>query len=131
MRQLGDVSSNGAKDLMNYPPHTWIRAYFSGRCKPWAMDNNIVENFNARILEARYMLIRTMFEFIRKKTMNKLGMKGILCEKWIISFSHTCNENFHINKGIVVGGQVLFNGDTCYEIQEGDDTHTHTHYRFG
>ena len=25
-----------------------------------------------------------------------------------------------------MGCQVLFNGDTSYEIQEGDDTHTHT-----
>ena len=33
MRQLGDVSSNAAKDLINYPPHIWVRAYFSGRCK--------------------------------------------------------------------------------------------------
>ena len=39
-------------------------------------------------------------------------------------FTPTCNENFQINKGIAVGYQVLFNGDTCCEIQEGDDTHT-------
>ena len=33
MRQLGKVSLEIAKDLMNYPPHTWVRVYFSGRCK--------------------------------------------------------------------------------------------------
>ena len=124
MRQLGEVSSNVAKDLMNYPLHTWIRAYFSGRCKLWAVDNNMVESFNAWILEARYMPIRTMLEFIRKKNMNMLGMKATLCEKLINSFNPTCNENFQINKDITVGCQVLFNGDTCFEIQEGDDTHT-------
>ena len=124
MRQLGAVSSNVAKDLMNNPPHTWVRACFNCRCNLWAVDNNMVESFNAWILEARYMLIRTMPEFISKKTMNRLGMKGTLCEKWINYFSLTCNEIFQINKGIVVGCQVLFNGDTCCEIQEGDDTHT-------
>ena len=67
MRQLGEVSSNVAKDLMNYPPHTWVRAYFSSRCKSWVVDNNMVERFNAWILESRYMSIRTMFEFIRNK----------------------------------------------------------------
>ena len=72
------------------------------------------------------MPIRTMFEFIRKKTMNMLGMKGTLCEKLINSFSFTRNENFQINKGIAMGCQVLFNEDTGYEIQEGDDIHTHT-----
>ena len=84
----------------------------------------MVEIFNAWILNARYMPIRTMLEFIRKKTMNMLGMKGTLYEKLINSFSPTCIENFQINKGIVVGCQVLFNGDTCYEIQDGDGTHT-------
>ena len=67
MRQLGEVSSEAAKDLTNYPPYTWVRAYFSGRCKSWAVDNDMVENFNAWILEARYMPIRTMLEFVRKK----------------------------------------------------------------
>ena len=62
----------------------------------------MVESFNAWIIEARYMLIRTMLEFIRKKTMNRLCMKCTLCEKWINSFSPTCNEIFHINKGILV-----------------------------
>ena len=70
------------------------------------------------------MPIRTMLEFIMKKTMNRLGMKGPLCEKWINSFSHACNEIFHFNKEIIMGCEVLFNGGTGYEIQEGDDTHT-------
>ena len=71
------------------------------------------------------MPIRKMLEFIRNKNMNRLSMKGPLCEKWINSFSPCCNDIFQINKGIAVGCQVLFNRDTCFEIQEGDDTHTH------
>ena len=42
MRQLEEVSSKTAKYLMNYPPHTWVRAYFNGRCKSWAVDDNMV-----------------------------------------------------------------------------------------
>ena len=124
MRQLGEVSSNAAKDLMNYPPHTWVRAYLGGRCKSWVVDNNMVESFNAWILKAIYMPIRTMLEFIRNKTMNRLGMKCTFCEKLINSFSPTCNEIFQINKGILMDCQVLFNGNTSYEIQEGDGIHT-------
>ena len=41
----------------------------------------MVESFNVWILEARYIPIKTMLEFIRKKTMNRFGMKGTLCEK--------------------------------------------------
>ena len=51
--------------------------------------------------------------------MNMLGMKSPLCEKWINSFSPTCNENFHINKGIATECEVLLNGDIDYEIQGG------------
>ena len=54
----------------------------------------MVKSFNAWILEARYRPIRTMLEFIRNKTMNMLGMKCTLWEKWIKSFSPTCNEIF-------------------------------------
>ena len=61
------------------------------------------ESFNAWILETTYIPIRTMFDFIRKKAMNRLDMKGPLCEKWINSFSPSYNEDFHINKGIAVG----------------------------
>ena len=49
------------------------------------------------------MPISTMREFIRKKTMNMLGIKCPICEKWINSFSPTCSENFQTNKGISVG----------------------------
>ena len=100
MRQLGEVSSkNVTKDLMNNPPHTWVRAYFNCRCKSRVMDNNMVESFNAWILEARYMLIRTMSEFISKKTMNRLGMKGTLCEKWINSLLLHVMKIFKSTKG--------------------------------
>ena len=105
------MSSEAARDLMNYtpsphppppppPPHThthnWVRAYFSRKCKSWVVDNNMVESFNSWILDARYMLIRTMMEYIyiRKTTMNMLGMKGSLCEKLINCYSPICNENF-------------------------------------
>ena len=85
----------------------------------------MVESFNVWIFKARYMQIRTMYEFIRKKTMDRLGMKGSLCEKWISSFTPAYNEIFQTNKEIVVGCEVLFNVDTGYEIQESDDTYTH------
>ena len=63
----------------------------------------MVENFNSCILDARYMPIRTIIEFIRKKTVNRLGMKGLLCEKWISCFNPIYNEIFHINKGLAMG----------------------------
>ena len=56
--------------------------------------------------------------------MNRLGMKGPLCEKWINYFCPSCNVIFYINKEIEIWCEVLLNGETGYEIEEGDDTHT-------
>ena len=64
---------------------------------PW--DNNMVENFNAWILKARYMPIRTMLEFIRKKSMNMLGMKGTLCESGSILLVIYVMKIFRSRKG--------------------------------
>ena len=63
-------------------------------------------------------------EFIRRKTMDRLAIMGPSCEKWINECSPSCNEIFQINKGLAIRCVVLFNGDTIYEISDGDDTHT-------
>ena len=57
-------------------------------------------------------------EFIRRKTMNRLTIMGTTCEKWINEYSSSYNEIFQINKGLVVGCVVLFNGDNGYEISD-------------
>ena len=54
--------------------------------------------------------------------MNRFGIMGPACDKWINEFSPSCNEVFQINKGLAVGC-VLFNGDTRHEISEEEDTH--------
>ena len=58
----------------------------------------MVESFNVWIFKARYMQIRTMYEFIRKKTMDRQGMKGSLCEKWISSFTPAVMKYFRPTK---------------------------------
>ena len=63
-------------------------------------------------------------EFIRRKTMDRLAIMGPTYEKWINEYSPSCNEIFQLNKGLVVRCVVLFNGDTGYEISEGDGTYT-------
>ena len=92
-------------------------------CKSSVVDKKVVENFNSWIVEGRHMLIRTMVEFIRNKTMKRLGIKGSLCEKWINCYSPACNDIFHIYKGLVVRCESIFNGDTGYQVQKEDDTH--------
>ena len=98
-------------------------SYFITRSKSWVVDNKFIESFNVWIVDDRYRPIRSMIEAIKRKTMNRLGIMGPVCEKWINESSPSCNEVFQINKGLAVGCVVLFNEDTRYEISEGEDTH--------
>ncbi|XP_019239579.1 PREDICTED: uncharacterized protein LOC109219571 [Nicotiana attenuata] len=67
LKQLGEVSEDAVRDLLNYPPVTWCRAYFDTQCKNPMVDNNFTESFNSWILEARHKPIVKMLEDIRVK----------------------------------------------------------------
>lgn len=54
LKKLAEVSKQAAVDLMKYQPHTWCRAYFSGRYKSMCVVNNMCESCNAWILEGRH-----------------------------------------------------------------------------
>ena len=112
------------QQVISWPIHPYmVSCIFNGRSKSWVVDNNFIERFNAWIIDSRYRLIRFIMEVIRTKPMNRLGIMGQACDKWINEFSPSCNEVFQINKGLEVGCVVLFNGYTGYEISEGEDTH--------
>jgi len=67
LKQLGEVSEDAVRDLLNYPPVTWYRSYFDTQCKNPMVDNNFTESFNSWILEARHKPIVKMLEDIRVK----------------------------------------------------------------
>ncbi|KAH7844101.1 hypothetical protein Vadar_024315 [Vaccinium darrowii] len=56
-------------------PSLWARSHFSTRSKCDAVVNNISKSFNSYIMEARDLPIISMFEWIRKKLMQRIQVE--------------------------------------------------------
>lgn len=61
--------------LRGTDPTLWARSYFSPRSKCDILVNNLSESFNSYILEARELPIISMFEWIRRKLMQRIQVK--------------------------------------------------------
>lgn len=88
------------------------------------VDNNMCESFNAWILEGRHKPIKSLMDYIRKRTMDRISSMYIVADKWVGNYSPACMEMFEAYKMATIGCNILFNGDSRYEIVEGEDTHT-------
>ncbi|XP_019260651.1 PREDICTED: uncharacterized protein LOC109238624 [Nicotiana attenuata] len=121
---LGGMSEDAARDLINYPPKTWCRAYFDTQCKNLMVDNNFTESFNAWTLDARHMPIIKMLENTRIKVMERLADYEGKAMSWNDNFSPPCMKLYHDYRAISHACTLNFNGDNDYEITEGKDKHT-------
>ncbi|XP_070002469.1 uncharacterized protein [Nicotiana sylvestris] len=118
------MSEDVAKDLINYPPKAWCRAYFDTQCKNLMVDNNFTKYFNAWILDARHMPIINMLENIRIKVMERLADYEGKAMSWNDNFSPPCMKLYHDYRAISHACTLKFNGDNGYEITEGKDKYT-------
>ncbi|XP_071933574.1 uncharacterized protein [Coffea arabica] len=66
---------NAAGWLSRIPAHLWSRSHSSSSCKSDILVNNLNESFNSYILPAREFTIISMFEWIRRKLMQRLHVK--------------------------------------------------------
>nr|XP_016487065.1 PREDICTED: uncharacterized protein LOC107807234 [Nicotiana tabacum] len=112
------------KDLLNYPPVTWCRAYFDTQCKNPMVDNNFTESFNSWILEARHKPIVKMLEDIRVKVMNQLKDRVEEVNSWRGEYNPYAMELYNDYKEMASKCKENFNGDGVFEISEGEDRHT-------
>lgn len=61
--------------MMKTSPEHWSRAYFKIGSNCDSMDNNMCESFNNSIMDARFYLVISMNEAIRKKVMIRIKKK--------------------------------------------------------
>ncbi|XP_009786802.1 uncharacterized protein [Nicotiana sylvestris] len=119
-----EVSEDAVRDLLNYPPVTWCRAYFDTQCKNPMVDNNFTESFNSWILEARHKPIVKMLEDIRVKVMNQLKDRVEEVNSWRGEYNPYAMELYNDYKEMASKCKENFNGDGVFEISEGEDRHT-------
>lgn len=120
---LGALSEEAVKDLLNFNPVRWCRAYMDTVCKNQMVNNNFTESFNSWILELRGKPILKMLEEIRVEIMNRLKDKKIEVSKWKKISSPKCMELFTAHEKIAQFCTVNFNGDIGYEVPVSEDRH--------
>lgn len=68
-------------DLGKYPARLWCRSFFRTSIKCDVVDNNLLEEFNGTIVNARSNPIVPMLEDIRVAMMKRIAEKRMLVEK--------------------------------------------------
>ncbi|XP_075100608.1 uncharacterized protein LOC142176547 [Nicotiana tabacum] len=122
--KLGGMSKDVARDLVNYPPKAWCKAYFDIQYKNLMVDNNFIEFFNVWILDARHMSIIKMLQNIRIKVMERLADYEGKAMSWNANFSSPYMKLYNDYKAISHDCTLNFNGDNGFEITKGKDKHT-------
>ena len=65
-----------------------------------------------------------MLEDIRIVVTKRLASNKILVDKWISESSPECMDIFQENRCIACGCNMIFNGDSGYEVSNRPDRHT-------
>ena len=80
------------------------------------VDNNMAENFNGWIMDARFKPIISMLDDIRKQVMSRIANKRRSVRTWITNISPRALEKLEKNKGLSYSWFNEFNGDEGFEI---------------
>ncbi|KAM3267143.1 hypothetical protein P3S67_032654 [Capsicum chacoense] len=113
-----------ARDLVNFSPRAWCRAYFDTQSKNMMVDNNFTDSFNFWILMPRGKPIIKILEEIRVKVINLLVKNKNRIRTWGPSgISPECMSLFNDWRSIEHRCKMKFNGDWGYEVSDGEDRH--------
>ncbi|CAN0880193.1 hypothetical protein LINGRAHAP2_LOCUS13522, partial [Linum grandiflorum] len=75
LAKIKKSNPDAAESMIRIDPKYWCRAWFSNNVKCDSVDNNLLESFNALILEARHKPIYIMLEDIRIMCMETIATK--------------------------------------------------------
>ncbi|KAG5610990.1 hypothetical protein H5410_022271 [Solanum commersonii] len=107
-------------ELLSYNKEFWCKAFFSTSSKCDIVENNMSETFNSWIVSPRHKSIITMLEEIRHKIMNRHVDMRRFANTWITNVSPMARLVLEENKDISKRCKVLWNGDSGFEISEGN-----------
>ena len=116
MEKLATMGKDIVQDMIEYPIHQWVRAFFPEIIKCDMVDNNISETFNGWILNARYLPIITMLDEIRRSVMIRIAKRREFAKTWICDISPMAMKRIERNKSKSFDWQMVFNGEDGYEI---------------
>ncbi|XP_057775297.1 uncharacterized protein LOC130994270 [Salvia miltiorrhiza] len=117
LAKISAINKKATYDLMHY------QAFQSPRCSTFMVDNNISESFNANISEARHKPIISMLENIRVMVMSRIRDRRSVVNGWKSIWCPNAMKQYEENKQLSIECNVLLNGDSGYEVSDGEDKH--------
>ncbi|XP_050238794.1 uncharacterized protein LOC126680332 [Mercurialis annua] len=123
MEAMRALTQKGFDDMLVTHPRHWCRAYFTTEVKCDIVDNNLIEAFNGKIIEARTKNVISMLEDIRSLVMNRLHTNRDLASNWIGNFGNRIRKKLHDSKVQSEACEVLWNGEDGFEIGHLGDTY--------
>ncbi|KAK1402588.1 hypothetical protein POM88_002193 [Heracleum sosnowskyi] len=97
MMEFKKLSPRGFEDILHTHPKHWCKAYFTTEVKYDIVDNNLIEVFNGKVIEARTKNVISMFEDIRKLVMRRLYTNKELANSWIGNFGNIIRKKIKVS----------------------------------
>ncbi|XP_012067135.1 uncharacterized protein LOC105630057 [Jatropha curcas] len=123
LKEMEKLETEIIDDLFYYNHQRWCRAFFSANTRCDVVENNMLETFNGWILSARFKSIISMLEDIRVQVMKRIKVMQEFANIWICDIAPTVMEKLELHKLLAMKCQPTWNGDTCFEIVEGEYKH--------
>ncbi|XP_056166982.1 uncharacterized protein LOC115664633 [Syzygium oleosum] len=120
-KALHALSAEAFDALFQTEAKHWCKAFFSEEFKCDAVDNNLCEAFNGRIIGARCKSIISMLEDIRILVMTRLQKQRDECANWPTQCGPRIVKKLDDNIPASRFYHPIWNGDDGYEIMHNGD----------
>ncbi|GKU90689.1 hypothetical protein SLEP1_g4653 [Rubroshorea leprosula] len=121
MEGIRNLSVEGHGALKSIPPELWCKAFFDTLCKCDVVDNNMNETFNNWIMDARYMPIIQLLEYIRVKVMVRMAKNREEINKWRGDIAPRIRKKLEAHKFEAAKCRCEWNGRTHYDVWHWND----------
>ncbi|GKU87145.1 hypothetical protein SLEP1_g1592 [Rubroshorea leprosula] len=121
MEEIRNLSVEGHDALKSIPPELWCKAFLDTSCKCDVVDNNMNETFNNWIMDARYMPIIQLLEYIRVKVMVRMAKNREEISKWRGDIAPRIRKKLEANKIEVAKCRCEWNGRNHYDVWHWND----------
>ncbi|GKU89561.1 hypothetical protein SLEP1_g3687 [Rubroshorea leprosula] len=116
MEEIRNLSMEGHDALKSIPPELWCKAFFDTSCKCNVVDNNMNETFNNWIMDARYMPIIQLLEYIRVKVMVRMAKNREEISKLRRDIAPRIRKKLEAHKIEAAKCRCEWNGRTQYDV---------------
>ena len=118
--KLAQLTSAGAKDMMNMNPKHSSRAWFNIGSNCDSVDNNMCESFNNWIVDVRALPIVSVLEGIRTKVFVQIQQNRTKSGNWTSTICPNILKKLNKFINLAQKCSAIWNGKDDFEVKEWD-----------